>query len=211
MMRSLPVLAVLAAALAVPAFAADAKPKKSAAELEKEKALASPYPNDFGPESIDDEIKDYPAAHKEGYKLLKLRCTQCHNAARPLNSRFVEPSEGLELAPEARAKKQEAAVAALKASHPELFKDQSIWQVEAGVWNRYVKRMLAKPGCGVDAGGKMTKAEAKKIYEFLVYDGAQRKIGANAEKWAALRKKLIAELKEKNPKRYEELAKDKDL
>ena len=188
-----------------------AKPKKSAAQLEKEKALANPYPNDFGPEKIDEEIKDYPADKKEGYRLLLLRCTQCHASSRPLNSRFVEPSVGADLKPADRTAKEQEAVAEMKSQHPDWFKDSGSWQIEADVWNRYVKRMLNKPGCGVAAGGHMTNEEAKKIYQFLVYDGQKRKLGDNAEKWKAHRQKLIEKLKAEKPARYEELAKDKDL
>jgi hypothetical protein len=36
-------------------------------------------------------------------------------------------------------------------------------------WGRYIKRMLYKPGSGINA------TEAKKIYEFLVYDSSVRK------------------------------------
>ena len=36
-------------------------------------------------------------------------------------------------------------------------------------WSRYIKRMMYKPGSGISAG------EAKKIYEFLVYDSSIRK------------------------------------
>lgn len=180
--------------------------KKSAAELEKEKALSSPYPNDFGPEEIDAEtLKTYPKGAQEGYKAMvgtakKKNCQACHTAARPLNSRFVEV-EGKTDA------EREAAVAKLKKEHPEYFSKEnaSVWQIEAKVWNRYVKRMMAKPGCGI------SNEDGKKIWEFLVYDGAHRKIGAGAEKWMAHRKKLLADFKSKNPKRYEELAKDGDL
>ena len=205
------ILFVLAALLCGGAMAAEAG-KKSAAELEKEKALANPYPNDFGPEKIDDEIKDYPADIKEGYKLLLLRCTQCHASSRPLNSRFVEPEVGASMKPgPERDAKEDAAVAAMKKDHADWFKDKSVWQIETNVWNRYVKRMLSKPGCGVEGGGKMTKEEAGKIYKFLAYDGQKRKLGANAEKWKAHRAKLVGELKAKKPARYDELAKDNDL
>lgn len=168
--------------------------KKTAAELEKEKALQNPYSNDFGPESID--VNGYPKQHQEGYKLLLSRCAQCHSAARPLNSRFVEPDV-------AKGKK-ESAVAELKKSQPDLFKDPAAWQVESNIWERYVKRMMAKPGC------KIEKAEGKKIWEFLVYDG-KRKVGANAKSWKAHREKLVNELKTKKPERYKELAEQKDL
>jgi len=177
---------------------------KSAADLEKEKALANPYPNDLGPGTLDaDVLKTYPADAQAGYKLLigsdkKKNCQTCHTAARPLNSRFVEP-EGKDTA------EKEAKVAALKKEHPEYFQNGSVWQIEPEIWRRYVKRMMAKPGCGI------SNEDGKKIWQFLVYDGSHRKIGAGAEKWKAHREKLVAELKAKNAKRYEELAKDKDL
>lgn len=192
------------------AFAAEAG-KKSAAELEKEKAMANPYSNDFGPDKLDEAVlKDYPADKVKGYKALLTRCSQCHTAARPLNSRFVEPDAG-NVTPADRDAKEGAALAKMKTEHADWFKDGSVWQIEASVWNRYVKRMLSKPGCGVEAGGKMTKDEAKQIYEFLVYDGQRRKLGANAQMWKAHREKLIGTLKEKKPARYEELKKDNDL
>ena len=82
-------------------------PGARAAEMtEKEKALASPYPNDFGPDSLPDEVvKSYPANIQTGYHTLKGEikkdgkwvynngksgCVQCHTASRPLNSRFLE-------------------------------------------------------------------------------------------------------------------------
>jgi len=173
---------------------ADAKPK-SAAELEKEKAMQNPYPNDLGPEKVD--VSSYPKAMQAGYKLMAAKCSRCHTSARPLNSRFVEPDV-------AKDKKIQA-VAELKKSSPELFKDISVWQIEEDVWNRYVKRMMNKPGC------ELERADAKKIWEFLVYDSAKRKLGANAKAWETHRKKLIADFKQKYPKRYEELSKDKDL
>ena len=36
-------------------------------------------------------------------------------------------------------------------------------------WSRYIKRMMHKPGSGISAG------DAKKIYDFLVYDSSVRK------------------------------------
>lgn len=191
-------------------------PSARAAEMsEKEKALASPYPNDLGPDSLSDEIlKSYPAEIQKGYHTLrgeiqkdgkwvynngKSGCVQCHSASRPLNSRFVEPEGGVDDAA------QTAALAKLKAAQPELFKDLSIWQPEVKIFNRYVKRMMNKPGCSI------TKAEGKAIWEFLEYDGAHRKVGENAAKWAEHRKKLLSEFQTKYPKRYEELKAANDL
>jgi hypothetical protein len=194
-------------------YAADdaAPAKKSAAELEKEKALSNPYPNDFGPATLDSEtLKSYPEDKVAGYKLLLVRCAQCHTPSRPLNSRFVEPDPG-EAKPAERDAKEGPMVEKLKADHPDYFKNPAVWQIEASVWNRYVKRMLSKPGCGVDVGGHMTKEEAAKIYKFLVYDGQRRKLGENAEKWKAHREELVTKLKTEKPARYEELKKDNDL
>jgi hypothetical protein len=203
---------VLAAAL----LSLSAIPGARAAEMsEKEKALASPYPNDFGPDKLPEEtLKSYPDNIQTGYHTLigevkkdgkwvynngKSGCVQCHTSSRPLNSRFVEPEGGMDDA------KQQANLDAIKKANPEVFKDLSIWQPEVKVFNRYVKRMMNKPGCAI------TKPEGKAIWEFLEYDGAHRKVGANAAKWAEHRKKLVAEFKEKYPKRYEELKAANDL
>lgn len=191
---------IAAVALLGAAFAA---PVRAAEMTEKEKALTNPYPNDFGPETLPDAVlKTYPANVQAGYKKListKGGCAQCHSAARPLNSRFVEPEGGLD------DKKQEASLAALKKAQPELFADGSVWQIETKIWSRYVKRMMNKPGCGIQ------KADGKSIYEFLSYDSIKRKTGANAAAWAAHRKGLVDQLKAKNPKRYDELKEAKDL
>jgi hypothetical protein len=166
-------IAALTLVLGAPLFAAEAK--KSAAELEKDKAMANPNANDLGPATLD--VSKYPAKFQEGYKLLVDRCAQCHQPSRPLNSQFAE-MEGKEM------KDREAAVAKLKKDHPELFKQKDLLQIEPDIWQRYVKRMMSKPGCGADAGGKMTKPESKKIWEFLVYDSNERKI-KHPEEWTA--------------------------
>jgi hypothetical protein len=191
---------ILAAALLGASYAT---PVRAAEMTEKEKALANPYPNDFGPATLpDDVIKAYPANVQAGYKKLlntKSGCAQCHSSSRPLNSRFVEPEGGMDDA------KQDAWLAQAKKDQPDLFKDGAAWQVETKVWSRYVKRMMNKPGCNLQ------KADGKDIYTFLQYDSVKRKTGANAAKWAAHRKGLVDQLKEKNPKRYAELLEAKDL
>jgi hypothetical protein len=45
-------------------------------------------------------------------------------------------------------------------------------------WSRYVKRMMHKPGSGINA------ADGKKIYDFLVYDSSVRKKAMVDEKLA---------------------------
>lgn len=45
-------------------------------------------------------------------------------------------------------------------------------------WSRYVKRMMRKPGSGIDS------ADGKKIYEFLVFDSSVRKKAMLDEKLA---------------------------
>ncbi|MBI5629676.1 MAG: hypothetical protein HY921_02195 [Elusimicrobia bacterium] len=181
---------------------------KSAADEEKAKAMANPYPNDLGPAELDKGVlAGYPKDVQAGYKIMlgsdkKKNCQSCHTAARPLNSRFLE-------LPGKDEAERKASIEKLKKDQPEIFKDNTVWQVEWNIWNRYVKRMVSKPGCGISAGGK--DSEAAKIWKFLVHDSQQRKTGADAAKWAEHRKKLVADFKAKYPKRYEELAKDNDL
>lgn len=171
--------------------AASAPAPSAPAASEKEKALAHPYPNDLGPATLPaDYVASLSAEHKKGYELLIKRCAQCHSAARPLNSRFVEVSE--------------AELARLKKEQPALLADASIRQVESAVWNRYVKRMMSKPGCEIE------KAEGKLIWQFLVAD-SKRKLGVNAPSWEAHRKKLLAEFKARHPARYDELKAAGDL
>jgi mono/diheme cytochrome c family protein len=171
------------------------------AELEKQNALANPYPNDLGPLRIDDVVAKYPDNIRDGYKILLVKCAQCHTSARPLNSQFVEP-EGKN--PPAK----EAAVAKLRKDHPEYFTAAvrpAIWNIDAHIWSRYVHRMMSKPGCNI------SMVDGKKIWEFLVYDGVHRKIGANAAAWKAHREKLLSEFKAKYPKRYQDLVSQGEL
>lgn len=61
-------------------------------------------------------------------------------------------------------------------------------------WSRYVKRMMHKPGSGINA------SEGKKIYEFLVYDSSVRKKAMVDEKLARVtpdeKKSAEAKIKE---------------
>lgn len=187
-------LVLLAAAFAA-AVPSKAAPTQAEIDAVKKQALANPFANDLGPNEID--VSKYPADKQEGYKLLRDRCAQCHEPRRPLNSQFAE-TEGKDLA------ERKANAEKLMKDHPELFKDKSVFQIEGDIWQRYVKRMMSKPGCGADAGGKMTSADAKKIWAFLVYDSNERKI-KHPDEWKAHREKLLAEFKTKYPKRFDEL------
>ncbi len=166
-----------------PAISEDKAGGKSAAELEKEKALKNPYPNDFGPDKVD--ASGYSAESQQGYKLMQDKCARCHTTSRPLNSQFVQ----------LKADEQ----VGMKASNPEIFKDKLVWQIEDSIWQRYVKRMMAKPGCAI------VEADGKKIFKFLVEDSKKRKTGANAKAWGEHRRKLLAQFKEKYPDKYKEL------
>ena len=176
-------------------WAAD-QPAASTYEAEKAKALANPYPNDAGPATID--VSSYPPELQDTYKnLFLVRCSRCHQPSRPLNSQFVEPSG---------PKNEHAAkIAKWKSEHPEMFQDKLVWQIDGwtpsqpGVWERYVKKMMSKPGCNI------TQQEGKKIWQFLTYDSEHRKTGANAAKWAEHRRKLLADFKTAHPARYKEL------
>lgn len=159
-----------------------AEPASSAA-AEKEKALKNPYPNDLGPDKID--VSKYAPELQEGYKLLLDRCAKCHTPSRPLNSQFLELKED--------------EMAKMKTASPEIFKDKMVWQVEAGIWQRYVKRMMAKPGCSISPD------EGKKIWKFVVEDSKRRKTGVAAAEWKNHRKKLLDDFRTKYPARYKEL------
>ncbi len=163
---------------------------KSAAELEKEKAMKEPFANDLGPDKLD--VAAYPKDAQDGYKVLQAKCTTCHTASRPLNSQFTE-TDGKD------AGARDAAAAALLKSDADIAKNKHVWQVEGGIWQRYVKRMMNKPGCTV------SKDDGKKIWAFLAHDSRVRKIGAKKGEWKAHREKLLADFKTKFPKRYEEL------
>ena len=172
---------------------AQEKKAKTPAELEKEKALANPYPNDLGPATLDEAyLKSLSKDEQEGYKLLQVRCAKCHQPSRPLNSQFIE-------APGKTDAERDAALAKWKKDSPEMFKNKLAFQPEAHVWSRYVHRMMSKPGCDIPA------PEGKKIWEFLVQDSVNRKTGKNLEKWEEHREKLIKEFKEQHPARYKEL------
>jgi mono/diheme cytochrome c family protein len=185
----------LAVAAAPRLHSAD-QPNSGSYEAEKAKALANPYPNDSGPVSID--VSAYPAELQDTYKnIFLVKCQRCHQASRPLNSQFVEPSGD--------KSGHAAKIASWKAANPEMFKDKLVWDVEGwtpsqpGVWERYVKKMMSKPGCNI------SQPEGKKIWQFLTYDSEKRKTGANAAKWAEHRRKLLADFKASHPARYKEL------
>lgn len=183
-------LGAAADSLQAASAAAVSTDKEKAAALEKEKAMKNPFANDLGPETLD--VSSYPKEAQEGYKILTVRCAKCHSAARPLNSQFAETG-GKDL------KERQAALAALKKSASGFFKDKNVLQVEADIWQRYVKRMMSKPGCEIPG------EEGKKIWAFLVHDSSARKLGAKNQDWMTHRKKLLAQFKEKHPQRYKEL------
>ena len=80
-----------------------------------------------------------------------------------------------------------------------MFTSKHVWQVETDIWERYVKRMMSKPGC------EISKEEGKAVYRFLAYDSQQRKSGKNKAAWKAQREKLLADFKAQYPARYKEL------
>lgn len=166
-------------------LAVNSQEKKSSdtAQTEKEKALKHPYPNDLGPDKVD--ISKYPKDIQEGYKLMQAKCGTCHSPARVINSQFLELKED--------------EITAAKKNQPEMFKDKFVWQIESGIWQRYVRRMMAKPGCDISSD------EGRKIWRFIAEDSKQRKTGTNAKSWEEHRKKLLKDFKEKYPERYKEL------
>lgn len=141
------------------------------------------YPNDMGPAEID--VSSYPKEHKQAYRVFSFKCAACHTIARPINSQF------LELTPEELEKARK--------DDPELFKDQKLTRPEDKIWNRYVKRMMSKPGCPVKG------EDGKKIWEFLVYDSKLRKTGENGKAFRRARAELLHEFQEHHPDGYDKL------
>lgn len=134
-------------------------------EAARAQALKEPYANDFGVETVD--VSGYPAAAKAGYQVFIDRCTQCHAAARPLNAQYIDGAGPTS--------------------------NKWVSHYEPGVWKRFTKRMMAKPGC------EISKEEARGIVAFLVHDSKARKSGAS---WRSARTKLLTNFKKKHPKRY---------
>lgn len=153
------------------------------------KADVGLYPNDFGPTTID--VSHYPPKMKLYYKVFSQKCQACHTIARPINSQFLELSED--------------EIEAAKKTQPALFKvGTNIVKPEAKIWSRYVHRMMSKPGCPVGADGK-------KIWEFLVFDSKQRKMGKGFQSWVSNRTKLLNDFKKLYPKDYANLVKNGSL
>lgn len=165
----------------------------AAAAAEKQKALANPYANDAGPTKLaDDVLATYPKEHQDAYRnVLLVKCQKCHTASRPLNSQFFEVPGAKDL--------KAANLAKFKSTQKDMFSDKNIWQVETDIWQRYVKRMMAKPGCDI------SESEGKAVYKFLAYDSEKRKSGKNLAAWKAHRSKLLAKFKTDFPDRYKEL------
>jgi hypothetical protein len=64
-------------------------------------------------------------------------------------------------------------------------------------WSRYIKRMMNKPGSGINSG------DGKKIYDFLVYDSSVRKkamVDAKLAKAPAEKAEAEAKIKEVHSK-----------
>ncbi|MBI3553404.1 MAG: hypothetical protein HY077_12990 [Elusimicrobia bacterium] len=160
-----------------------ADPAKHDAAEQNPKSLTANtgfYPNDNGPAEID--VSGYPKEMRLSYKVFAFKCAACHTIARPINSQFLELTED--------------EIKKAKVDDPDLFKDDKLVKAEIGVWNRYVKRMMSKPGCPVGKDGKQ-------IFEFLVFDSKARKTGANAKAWREHRARLLHDFKEKYPAAYE--------
>jgi hypothetical protein len=176
-------IVAVVAALALSQGWAEEKGGKKADVPESSTAVSDLYPNDMGPAEID--VSGYPKNIREGYKLMTFKCAACHTAARPINSQFVEVSAEEE--------------AAFKKEYPEIYKDKRLIHIEDKIWNRYVKRMMSKPGCPVKGD------DGRKIWEFLVHDSRVRKTGENAKAWAKHRAKLLHEFEEHHKDAYRKL------
>lgn len=180
--KTFTLLLAMFSVLAVTLVLAADKPKKESVEDGKEAAKA-PYANDLGPDTVD--VSSYSVVYQKAYKGAFKKCAKCHKLSRVLNSQFLE------------LKKKE--ILKLKKKLPEIFEKPLVWQIDESIWKRYVKRMMRKPGTGIKS------KEGKAIWQFLVFDSEQRKLGKNRKKWEKHRQKLLSEFKKKYPERYQDI------
>ncbi len=68
-------------------------------------------------------------------------------------------------------------------------------------WARYIKIMQLRPPC-CNFCPVLSHAEAKAIWEFLVYDSRIRKTGPHAAEWAQHRAQLLQDYKTRYPKQF---------
>lgn len=147
------------------------------------------YANDFGSGVVDEN--KIPQNLQNGYQLLRMKCSKCHSAARPLNAQYIEADESF------RAK--------LLALNPKALDDANLLKLESDIWRRLVKRMMAKPGNNIQS------TEGKEIHAFLVWLYLDR-VGLNgvtAESWINHRRELLQEFKKKYPQKYKDLYENK--
>ena len=175
--------------------------KEIQAEREKirQEALKIPYPEDFGKEFITDaELSEYTSEQQEGYKIVinENKCSACHSSARVLNTPLVELSDGKSKKNGYNESKDE--MKKFQVSHPGIFIDATIWEIDSSTWKRHIKRMIAKPGATI------SKQEAKIVYRFLKEYSIREKVIKHQE-WKDYRSILVKDFKEKYSERYDEL------
>ena len=174
----------MGAAMIAAFLAAAAGPRRASAADPAPAKDTSLFPNDFGEAEID--VSEYPKPQREAYKLMQFKCAACHTTARPINAQYLE----LTAEEAAKAKKEDPELAAA---------DDKVTHIEDKVWARFVKRMMAKPGCPVN------NEDGKKIYEFLVFDAKIRKMGEKGKEFRKARAHLVHEFKEHHPDAYAKL------
>ncbi|MDE2038452.1 MAG: hypothetical protein KGO96_02915 [Elusimicrobia bacterium] len=136
---------------------------------------------DLGPSTID--VSSYPEEYQKTYQdvfipFFKIR----GGAARAVNSPIIELDMHLE--------EQE------RRDHPQLFQEAGAAVVSRDGWKQFVEKLYATPAC-CGACPVLTRAKARALWRFFVYDSIQRKTGRQAAHWVALRKDLLDRFREK--------------
>lgn len=149
-------------------------------------ALPPELPEDLGPAVID--VSGYPPEQQEVYRKIFVPAYSVlrGGTARAINSPLIEIDAAGEDA-ERRA-------------HPALAADPNLALYTRRGWRGEVLRVKNRPPC-CGACPRLTRAEAEKLWKFLVYDSLRRKTGSAAEGWAAHRRELI--------RRFAEMQKEK--
>ena len=147
------------------------------------------YPEDLGPAEID--VSGYPPEHQEAYRKIFLPVFHFFGeTARIVNSPFLELNSELEERERQR--------------NPELFSDPMLLQPSSNVWKKRVEAIRLRPPC-CGACPVLGLKEARRLWEFLVYDSLVRKAGTNASVWIQHRQGLLRRFRKVYPKRFQEL------
>lgn len=175
----LPVILALAAANLF------SQPKDGPTGAGKPEPSQAVFPEDLGPEKIN--ISQYPPQYRKTYYEVFLKVYGfLGTQARVINSPLVEMDPQLEETE--------------RRLHPALFADPLIAIPTRNGWKREVEKIRRRPPC-CGACPVLSRQDAMRLWEFLVYDSIIRKTGPHASGWIRHRQKLLRQFEKTHPDR----------